>query len=74
MDNETYLRKQKYIAMLNQAWISGDYKSTLTTVKLAGFRVFRNEQGKHKLVEDEKNKVTTDFINFFNDICSGKYS
>lgn len=74
MDNETYLRKQKYVAMLNQAWISGDYQSTLTTVKFAGFRVFRNEQGKHKLVEDEKNKMTTDFIDFFNAICSGRYS
>lgn len=55
---EIALQKQKYEENLNAMWSNisynpkqiMEYNKQVDTIKSAGFRVFRNSEGKHKIV------------------------
>lgn len=58
---------------LDNAWWSYDkekYQEKLDTTKMMGFKVYRNDKGRHKVV---KNPDGGDFMDFFNGILNGKH-
>lgn len=64
--------RQIEIDLDNAWWGHGDikYDDKLQSVKLMGFKVYRNQDGKHKVV---KNLNSGDyFTDFFNDMLGSK--
>lgn len=61
--NDRYVRRIQYKVALDKEWkekgrgsiYATDYERTLREAKLAGFKVFRNEKGDHRLEERYEN-------------------
>lgn len=58
MTNERYAKLIRYKAALDDSYkrqnplsLYDEYEKTLAEAKMAGFRVFRNSEGEHKLVD-----------------------
>lgn len=63
--------RQVEIDLDNAWWGHGDikYEDKLKTIKGMGFKVYRNSEGKHKVIQSTNNMG--DFGDIFNDIFSG---
>lgn len=62
MTNERYAKLILYKAALDDSYkrqnplsLYDEYEKTLAEAKMAGFRVFRNSKGEHKLVDTTNN-------------------
>ena len=64
--------RQIEIDLDNAWWGHGDikYEDELNTIKAMGFKVYRNSEGKHKVVQNSSN--SGDFGDIFNNMFGGK--
>ena len=75
MTNERYAKMIKYKSALDNCWkkkdrlniYDDDYERTLGEAKVAGFKVYRNSNGEHKLIDNVKSegeaKIRDMFVN-----------
>lgn len=74
MDNKRYMKLIQYKSALDNEYkrrtptgiYHNDYDDTLQQAKLDGFKVFRNSNGEHKLI-DNGNSTLEVFESFFGD-------
>ena len=60
---------------LDNAWYGHDgvdYDDKLATIKMMGFKVYRNNEGRHKLKKTEDGDWSNMFDGAFGDIFGGK--
>lgn len=80
MDQRRYAKLIQYKAALDSAWkrrnpvgiYNDDYKKTLQQAKLDKFKVMRNSNGDHKLVDMLK-EGEMDFTDLFGSVFGGAF-
>lgn len=79
MNNERYARMISYKSALDDSYkrmnplsiCEDEYERTLNNAKLAGFKVFRNSKGEHKLEDTTNSEVEVFLRNMFADYTRG---